>query len=707
MKKNIYALIVGIDDYPSCPLNGCVADTQKMIDYLKSDLVSNHYTIDFEILNDGDAKRMNIIEAFQKHLGKAGKDDIALFYFSGHGAQEIADQTIWHGEGNRKLEGLVCHDSLSTSLLLADKELRFLINSISENDAHILTIFDCCHSGGNTRGFVETEMTKRQFADPRMGQEFPKRAWNQFFFNEKIDIERLKSKPLNEVMPQGNHIQLAACQSDQSAYETNIQNWGKGGVFTYNLIQVLNRSKGMVSYYDLKSRIFHFIKNQYNQTPVIYVKGSKRGNIYKNFLGGEAASVPLYGNLVFNEKQQNWVLDMGAIHGISEQAETVNVEVAEQQTIAAEIIKVNTADTILKLPEDAVLDTKKAYKAYVHPFKSAPIGVFINGDAYEQQAKDELVDLIAKNGSNINLVAAEKTADYTIQLDKWHYSITLPNDPYRPLVLPVEQLGDDAVQDVFNQLYHISQWEFAKELHNSDPDPKTHLNASAIRVDMTRVDNEERVTIDNDDINMYLSTVAEDGEINIRLTNTTNRKLYVAALYMGVNFEVLPDFLEAGVQMLEPNGFVDLMVEGDVNIPYYLDDCKRLFNWKKSTSYFKIIINTQSFDVNNLLLNPLEDPSELFEEKMRGAGKGIGRRTKSAANAEQWTTRLLSFNVHNPNYNCIDLKELKSYLQTAAAPFVAGLYLEQPADLSGELSVKDKIKIAGRKNGMTVDGCMK
>lgn len=691
MKRNIYALIVGIDDYPSCPLNGCVADTQKVINYLKSDLVTRQYDVKYIVLNNSDAERLSIITAFQNHLTQAGENDIALFYFSGHGAEEIADKSIWHEDGNRKLQGLVCHDSLDTLLLLVDKELRVLINGVSKNNAHVLTIFDCCHSGGNTRGFVEgAETTKRQFAHQRMGQEFPQRKWKQFFFNKKIDLNTLKSEPLNEVIPQGNQVQLAACQSNQSAYETNIKDWGKGGIFTYTLLQILNRSKGMVTYYDLKSRILHFIKNQYNQTPTIYVKGDKRGEIYKNFLGGEQSSTPLYGNLVYNKIKQAWILDMGAIHGISKQAETVNV-IVNEIPILAKIIKVNATDAVLELDDVTIFDVKEAYKAYVHPFKSAPIGVFINDSSIEQLAKNELVDLIEKNGSNINLTEQEYLADYAVYLEEKDYFITLPGDQFRPLVMPVDEDDTNAILKIFNQLYHISQWEFARQLHNSDT--FSQINADVLQVDITKLEGGGgEVIIDNDQIDMRLSSVGEEGKISIRLTNTSNRKLYVAVLYLGINFEVFPDFLEAGVQLLEPKGFVDLKIEGDVEIPYYLDDCKRLFNWKKSKAYFKIIINTQNFDVNNLVLDALEDPVKLFEEIKRGQQKGIGRRQKSDANAERWTTRLLAFNVYNPNYNYIRIKALKRHLKTTAASFVAGLYLQQPENYSTNLVFKKEIK---------------
>ena len=34
--KKLYALVVGINDYPNCPLKQCVPDAEKMIGYLET-----------------------------------------------------------------------------------------------------------------------------------------------------------------------------------------------------------------------------------------------------------------------------------------------------------------------------------------------------------------------------------------------------------------------------------------------------------------------------------------------------------------------------------------------------------------------------------------------------------------------------------------------------------------------------------------------
>ncbi len=697
MKNKLYALIIGIDDYKTCPLSGCVNDAKRIESYINSPIVTNQYNTEVLCLHNEVAKRTSIISTIESHLGQAEEGDVAFLYFSGHGAQELADTQLWHEESDKKLEGLVCHDSLETDILLADKELRFLIHQLAQNNPHIVTVFDCCHSGENTRGIKEEEIvfTKRQLVYSKMSAAFPKRRWEDFCFNRDIDQTILTTKTFNEVIPQGNHIQLAACQSDESAYETYLNNWGKGGVFTYTLLQVLERSKGQVSYYDLKSRIQLYIKNQFNQRPTIYVRGNDSGEIYKQFLGKEKGSQPMYGNVVYNSTSSVWMMDLGAMHGISKKVNEVSIVDSLGGTYTGYVNKVNSTDTSLIIDQN--LDKKESYQAYLKTYKSAPISIYINGDKYAKEAKYKLVELIELKGTNINLAQEEKLADYVVQLDKWNYTITLVNDPYRPLVLPQRTDSKDAAYNVFKELHHISEWEFVKQLHNTDAESR--LNANAIKIEFFDALSNEAIVIDNDQVDVNINKDESKNEIKIKLTNTSGQRLHVAALYLGVNFNVHPKLLETTVQLLEPNGETWLTVgNSDNSIRYFLDEWKRLFNWKKSTLFFKFIISTQEFDVINLELKGLPSPAKLLISNRGKKSIIFDENNEKSANGERWTTRQIEFNIQNANCNKIYLEDLERYMQTDAAPYLNGLYFKNTDGFSNDAVFKDDIIVIDNRD---------
>ncbi|MBK8704774.1 MAG: caspase family protein [Saprospiraceae bacterium] len=168
MAKNVYALLVGVNAYePPVPrLKGCVADVEAVQAYLKAMPGIRLHDV---LLRDGEATKANIIDQFLSHLGQAGPDDVALFYFSGHGTREAANPVFWKSSPSRALQCLVPYNGiiapsppppLSPSRLLADKELRFLIHQISKKQPHIITIFDCCHSGQNTRSGTDEVMAR-------------------------------------------------------------------------------------------------------------------------------------------------------------------------------------------------------------------------------------------------------------------------------------------------------------------------------------------------------------------------------------------------------------------------------------------------------------------------------------------------------------------------------------------------------------------
>ena len=131
MSRAIYALLVGIDDYPRPipSLQGCVNDLDAFAAYLSERVAKdNGVALNLKTLRNGEATREAVIDGFRTHLGKARKGDVAVFCYSGHGSQEQAPQEFWTIEPDHLDETLVCFDSRNSGNWdLADKELAKLI----------------------------------------------------------------------------------------------------------------------------------------------------------------------------------------------------------------------------------------------------------------------------------------------------------------------------------------------------------------------------------------------------------------------------------------------------------------------------------------------------------------------------------------------------------------------------------------------------
>ena len=87
MSRNIYALLVGINDYSPAvgKLTGCVNDVDHFHSYLTDHFDKSRLRI--EVLKDADATRPNVIKQFRSHLSKAKADDVVVFQYCGHGAR--------------------------------------------------------------------------------------------------------------------------------------------------------------------------------------------------------------------------------------------------------------------------------------------------------------------------------------------------------------------------------------------------------------------------------------------------------------------------------------------------------------------------------------------------------------------------------------------------------------------------------------------
>lgn len=642
-QKNIYALLVGIDAYrPPVPaLRGCGADIDAVAAYLQS---LSEVTLHLKILKDKEATKAAIVNQWQTHLTKAGAADVALFYYSGHGTREAANKVFWLSEPTHSLQSLVPIDGLTAEggatkyNLLADKELRFLIHQLAAKNPHILTIFDCCHSGQNTRGDDDVR-PRRYEPDKTIGNVLPERPWNQFIFHEAFTPEQLQNSHLATLLPEGRHIQIGACLPDESAYERVGH-----GVFTTQLLEVLKRSDSRITYYDLQSRIRLYIKNSFRQTPQVYAAEGAQNEVFRFFLDRTAGKgAPLYGN-VFYKEGVGWRFDLGQLHGLSSLAEKVEIQSLDgKQKWMATLSSIGPADSQLLFQQEPPRD--KDLRGYVKGFLSAPIKVFVKEEGAPAGLKARIERQWAEAGRNINKAAAEYEADYTLRLKSDQMAITRAENK-NPVVAPIKELDEKGVEIAMYFLGQISQWEFTKNLHN----PNSFLfKQFPVKVEVFQVGNDGKETLLpllNDEVTPIYNNIKNgkpSGSIKIRLTNQYAGKLYVSLLYLSMNFEVFTGLLPQGILALDKDAAV-IAWEGRP-IPLSYEPEVQAFNYPASISYLKIIAGTVFFDVSRFEQAELPPPLGAAQKPSTRAGR------TAPASSEDWITRLVTLKIPNPNYS--------------------------------------------------------
>lgn len=300
----VYALLVGIDAYrsPVTPLRGCRADVNAVAALLR-DRAGAGPPGSVKELCDADATRDAVIGAFRYHLGRAGPGDTALFWFSGHGSTEAVQPEHWYLEPTGELQTMLCVDSRHGGVpALRDKELAVLIAEVAGRGAHVAVVLDCCHAAGGTRA-------------PGMGVRGVPPPPEPLEFGSLLpELRRRDGGPVPSLAGTGgpDHVALAACRSDQLAYEQPIAHEVRG-LFSLGLLVALGRLGAGATYRELLVATRCYVEEfTARQVPVLYPLDGSLAD--QPFLGGRVRrpAAPIRMRYL----RGGWEIDVGSCHGL-------------------------------------------------------------------------------------------------------------------------------------------------------------------------------------------------------------------------------------------------------------------------------------------------------------------------------------------------------------------------------------------------------
>ncbi len=310
MKGKIYVLAIGIEKYDVSvkknPLPGCKKDVTDFCDYLKERF--GEASLKITQLLDEQATRAHIIAAFLEKkkdeagkdidcIANAGEDDAFIFYYSGHGSEEKAPPEFRMANG--KNETLLCYDSrMKGQYDLADKELNYLLSTVTQKVKYSVAVVDSCHSDSVMRN--EGDMHKKH--NPSEGNAI--RPFSTYL------PEVIAHYQNSDDLPGTHFITLSACSNAESAYCTS-----NGGHFTQNLLKVLKENPAKVPSYDeliyqIKARIGNA---RIPQHPQLGCWGEV--NPHWEFLTRKIAQQQRMPVIFWEKDQAAWFVQAGAFHG--------------------------------------------------------------------------------------------------------------------------------------------------------------------------------------------------------------------------------------------------------------------------------------------------------------------------------------------------------------------------------------------------------
>ena len=628
---NVYALLVGIDKYlPPVPaLEGCVNDMLAVKQFLEARV--DPLKLQMEVLMNADATRMGIVEKFETHLAQAGPEDVAFFYYSGHGSQEPAHEVFWSTEPDKLNETLVCYDSrLFDGMDLADKELATLIELVSQNNPHFLVIMDCCNSGSGTRAIGE-EFVARQ--SPQFDRV---RSLDSYILPRNMSADRsaFVAQDQQVIVPEGRHVALVAAQSFQLAKETRLGGTRRG-VFTYSLLEVLQNSSGSPSYAEVMRRVQTLVTQRtYDQVPQLY--SHTEGDMDLTFLGGTVKEKGDFYFLTYDH-EKGWNIDGGAVHGLigpGFRGNTTKLAVYPEHTEIGEmtravslgeisVLEVGPAESKVELSPRLQLSTEQAYRVRITSMPTNPMMIRIKGNHSEgirlaHQALDRsqqsffIQEVGAKDEAHYNLVASREVNGYVINR---------PSDETRDNLMPlVEQIigfSEETAEKAIDNLSHIARWTRILETSN----PMSVINSDAVRMELYPPSENFPIPISQG--GAVFSYSKADGaaglpRFRLKVINTSHRRLYCTLLYMSSQFAIYTQLFPEGGVWLE-SGTEAWAINGKI-FTAEVADGHMAFGRNEVNEVFKLIVSTEEYKSGTLRQKELNMPKEAHRDVMGGSG---------------------------------------------------------------------------------------
>jgi len=540
---HVFALLVGIDEYrpPLLSLKGCLNDIEDVYQYLGEAVGAPARVLQ---LRNADATRAAVIDAFRRHLGRAGPGDSALFWYSGHGSVAPVPPQWWHLEPDgTTMQTLVCADSRHDGVPdLLDKELALLIREVASHGPHVAVVLDCCHAGGATR--TPPSARARQVA-PAPAPPHPGRLTDELGAHVAAGV-------LPRLTDLADHVALAACQSDQLAHELPDLDGRHRGVFTAGILSELRRLGKPRTYRDLVAAARGHVANAVDrQTPVLYPAGDSI--VDQNFLGGPAR--PPAATMTMGYRHGRWVVDAGACHGLVSGAAVDIVRLAvhgSDPVREARVVRVEPDRCVVE-PIDWRPTPGDTYPVVLSHVALPEVTVVVGGAGDDPEQARRVAEAIRSAGPagsaspHVRLVADDDpavTAELVVGTPGRGDLTVSSADGVRLASVP-SAAGERAVSDIVARLEHIARWRRIRDLRN----PVSRL-ADLVRVEVIVPEpHEDRTPRDRVGLRPGPTGAIElryvrhrygyaPPSVYIRLDNAADRPLYCVLLNLTDRFRV-------------------------------------------------------------------------------------------------------------------------------------------------------------------------
>ncbi|ULQ51780.1 caspase family protein [Flavihumibacter fluvii] len=655
---NLFALLVGINNYPVKPLQGCINDVDAIEEYLRM-MYGENKSVSLHIKRVTDAEtdqptKANFIKAFD-HFNAAGKGDTCLFYYSGHGSFSPAPAEFWT-DTNGSVQSFVCIDSrLEGGRDLMDKEVSFLIWKLMRDkpETDFVAITDCCHSGTITKALDDSGIVDRMVP----GRSFPDKVEEYFGYDVQLGNERAYVSSTDPAtgqtrvtVRQAGHIHLAASRDNQTAKELSIDG-KRRGAFTHSLLKILYNCNGKISYKDLVDRAAILVKNLVSdQQSDININGGLPGTIkQKNFLFGESVAINPAKFLVYNDPKFGWCIKAGSLQGVAK-GDLVIIDGLLETTVSD-----------MPAPDFSTLQSKlefgkndQVYFAEVKCQPNHPLS-FSFAPGFPEAAAILIRSALTDAPSPFLEYKASETGRYIVRINAdGDVYLSLPGND-QPVFQPQPVNSRDMAAGFLSQMESVSRWihllEFTNPLSGIKKEHyalrlfKEDANGGWIPVDEIKPRND-----------FYYRQQQEEWirpQFRLSVTNNSSGPIWVTTAYMGFDYSIATNYFPPMELAPGKEGFL-LLAEGSLmsdTIPLILDEKFARLGYNEITEYLKLFISPTKIETDKLQQAGISLAAKFVKHPEKGLvdDKGIGTISGAEPLSKlDWITETIGLTIIRP-----------------------------------------------------------
>ncbi|KAA2243562.1 caspase family protein [Chitinophaga agrisoli] len=662
--RKLFATLIGINNYMSNALRGCVKDVLEIDALLREICAQQQSPLEYTPLyllapNQADEERISklpvpiqyeaptfahITQKAFSHLKQAQPGDICVLFYSGHGSQIKAPAEFSHLKSDGQNETLVCVDSrdpASQSRDLIDKELAYLIwDALEGKDVHCLVIMDCCHSGNNMRAIATEDEELRYRMEAPSAVQAP---LDQYLgFNDPRNFYEPKNGKASIKI--ARYVQLSSAQDFEKAAETRA-----GGLFTSRLIPFLRAGGTARSYRSIIQNLAVTVTGRYaQQHPVI--SATRKEDEDLQFLGADLIPYQASYEVRYDFSKENWILHGGAMHGITPStggADTLVKIMGVDQTI--KITQTGATTSVLDKAGMAAFDnSREDYKAVIVQMAGARLNIglaqSLQADAGMMAALQAAYEKAAPFYLDLDFHGQREVHDYLIRLTAEKAYLFTASDSDVPLFARTE----DAAQ-FLGDAEQIGRWCSVAEMRNVD----TTIKDTDFVFTLEIIEGEDLGAANADELPGTPIPLRPDEEIRLRYRhekapgfrlsvaladNATLTECFIGVLYLGSKYGIAEGLIDASASRLVKGGapitlqFINPDTGKEQHtIPVNMDELYYTYGINEITDLLKIFVSTQPLQLSSF------EQEELPLETPLTRGIGFAKKSVAVDNDVNWT----------------------------------------------------------------------